>query len=144
LEEGHGCARLASGPVGACAVAGSPGCTSTALCTAIPLRARSMSCSLLRVNGGRRIIGGPQPTSAKSVWGHGIDGVAWRYAIEYENEVRHVTIQIAAEAQAGLEVTEALESHGRVVLEELLAQAGPTPISGIVTLLGGGWRTSLP
>lgn len=82
-------------------------------------------------NGARTIIGGGDAVTAVSIDGGVIDGVAWRWDVDDAGEALTIVVQVTGQARSEQplrpEVTNAVASRGRSVVDELLASDRPLP-----------------
>jgi hypothetical protein len=94
------------------------------------------------MNGDRRVLGGGEAVTAVSAEGAELDARAWRWEVEERGEAHSLVIQVTGQAAAGNdvrpEVSVAIESRGRSIVDELIDADEPLP--RIVTLLSGGRR----
>ena len=94
------------------------------------------------MNGDRRLVGDGEAVPAVNAEGGEIDAEAWRWEVEERGEAHSLVIQVTGQAAAGndvrSEVSVAIESHGRSVVDQLIEANEPLP--RVVTLLAGGRR----
>jgi hypothetical protein len=93
-------------------------------------------------NEARRITGGGDAVTAVNADGSEIDGQAWRWDVDDGGEALTIVVQVTGQARseqpARPEVTDAIASRGRSVVDELVG--GDDPLPRRVTLLQRGHR----
>ncbi len=83
------------------------------------------------MNGARTITGGGDAVTAVNIEGGEIDGVAWRWDVDDAGEALTIVVQVTGQARseqpARPEVTDAVASCGRSLVDELLGSDKPLP-----------------